>query len=283
MSTHKIRDSLENITSELCKLIELVEVKRRRENSGVVFVAPKYFWGELVAGQESIQFKIKNKYDVISELLKIIFKNAPNGISDKVNENDENFRKWLEFDSNWELSPSHDENKTKIKAVAGDIGKLIDILEVEGTETVVIVPDTNSLLQSADPTSYTGFVNTPHFTFLLLPTVLGELDSLKVLHRNQDVRDKAKKVIQRIKGWRNQGSLTEGVTVSKSIKVIAEHKEPDLKNSLSWLDPSNSDDRIIASVLSVKCSYPSAKVILITSDINLQNKADAAMIDVLEL
>ena len=64
---------------------------------------------------------------------------------------------------------------------------------------------------------------------------------------------------------------------------MAAGREPDLKNTLSWLDPSNNDDRIIASVLALQADSPSAQVILVSGDINLLNKADVAMIETAEL
>jgi predicted ribonuclease YlaK len=117
----------------------------------------------------------------------------------------------------------------------------------------------------------------------LLPTVLGELDKLKIEHRNPEVREKARKVIDRIKGWRKQGALVDGITVDKSIKVKAASREPDLKHTLSWLDASNNDDRIIASVFALQAESPSAHVILVSGDINLLNKADVAMIETAEI
>ena len=71
---------------------------------------------------------------------------------------------------------------------------------------------------------------------MLLPTVLGELHRHEIEHRNEVVREKAKKIITRIKGWRNQGSLAAGVVVDSSIAVKASHSEPDMENTLSWLD-----------------------------------------------
>jgi predicted ribonuclease YlaK len=145
------------------------------------------------------------------------------------------------------------------------------------------VPETNSLLANTDPTAYRDIAGQKAFVFMLLPTVLGELDKLKVEHRNPDVREKARKVIDRIKGWRRQGALVDGITVDKSIKVKAASREPDLKKTLSWLDPRNNDDRIIASVLTLQSESPSAQVILVSGDINLLNKADVAMIETAEL
>ncbi len=52
-----------------------------------------------------------------------------------------------------------------------------------------------------------------------------------------------------------------------------------MHDSLSWLDPAIADDRIIASVLEVQAANPSDQVVLVTGDINLLNKAEAACID----
>ena len=54
-------------------------------------------------------------------------------------------------------------------------------------------------------------------------------------------------------------------------------------DTLTWLDKENRDDRIIASVLEVQSSYPTARVVLITGDVNLSNKADLARIETSEL
>ena len=59
--------------------------------------------------------------------------------------------------------------------------------------------------------------------------------------------------------------------------------EPDMKSSLSWLRGDVRDDRIIASVLELQSVNPVSRVILVTGDINLQNKADVAMIECIDL
>ena len=164
-----------------------------------------------------------------------------------------------------------------------NIDGVLFIFDQKSDGETLLIPDTNSLLMSCDPVAYRKVAMKDAFTFLLLPSVLGELDNLKYLHRNQDVRDKAKKAIKRIKGWRNQGSLTEGVVVDKTIVVKALHKEPDMDNTLSWLDSNVQDDRIVASVLTAQAENTSSVIYLVTGDINLQNKADAAFISTLEI
>ncbi|MDP2766348.1 MAG: PIN domain-containing protein [Candidatus Methanoperedens sp.] len=59
-------------------------------------------------------------------------------------------------------------------------------------------------------------------------------------------------------------------------------QEPNFNETLHWLDSSNNDDRIIASVLEIQRANPSATVVLVTSDINHQNKAEMANLPFLE-
>lgn len=98
------------------------------------------------------------------------------------------------------------------------------------------------------------------------------------------MREGAKRAIARIKGWRDQarragGTLNEGTIVDGSITVQSLHVEPDVKSSLSWLDASVADDRIIAAVLALAAEHPAARVVLATGHVNLQNKADAALLE----
>ncbi len=283
MVTQKIRSHLTDITESLCNLIIEIPIKKMREVPGIAIIAPSHYFGKLSPGQENTQIKLKRKYETIAELLKLTFLNAPDGIAQKLDKADQSYRAWLELDPRWSLSTDRMSNANKLKKVSNEIESLIEILEVDENAQTILIPDTNCLLISSDPKSYEEISGSKTFVFLLLPTVLGELDSLKILHQNPDVRKKAQKAIRRIKGWRKQGSLTEGVTVNKTITVMSEYKEPDMGNTLSWLDDGNSDDRIIASVLSVRNGFPSSRLILATGDINLQNKADSAMIEVGEL
>ena len=50
--------------------------------------------------------------------------------------------------------------------------------------------------------------------------------------------------------------------------------EPNFLNSLKWLDLQNEDDRLIAEVLELIKQNYEKNVILVTSDINLQNKCE---------
>ena len=280
----RLRIRFSNVAGKLAELVKTLSVRRlNQEGGGIVFIGPDLYFGERSADQKAVQLALKREYDVISELLKLLVSGGPEELVNGFEQADSQFRNWLDLDRTWSVTTNPAENAKKALAVAEPIGRILDVLDAASKNDILVVPDVNSLLADADPVKYRDVAGQDRFVFMLLPTVLGELDKLKIEHRNIDVREKARKIIDRIKGWRNQGALTDGVTVDKSITVKAASREPDMKNSLSWLDPSNNDDRIIASVLSIQVEFPAAQVTLVSADINLLNKADAAMIETAEL
>jgi hypothetical protein len=54
--------------------------------------------------------------------------------------------------------------------------------------------------------------------------------------------------------------------------------EPKMSDSLPWLDPASLDDRLLASVIEVMRLNPHASVIVVTRDINFQNKLEFARV-----
>jgi predicted ribonuclease YlaK len=138
------------------------------------------------------------------------------------------------------------------------------------------VPATKALAWNPDLEKWL-FAGVWRFTLVLTATVLGELDRLKVEHRNPDFRAKAEGVINRLKSYRRRGELSRGVVLRRSVstlKTIA--LEPKVEETLPWLDPTNDDDRVLASFIEVMRQHPRTPVILVTRDINLQNKVEYA-------
>jgi PIN domain len=154
----------------------------------------------------------------------------------------------------------------------------LELLASLGQQTgaTIVVPDTNVLVRSPDPRRYDRVLDTDDYTVVLVPPVLAELDALKTGRASPSVRDKARGVSNRIKEWRRRGSLHVGVKVEDKVSVRAEGREPKMQASLSWLDPTVVDDRIIACTLELQRRYPTDRVILLTGDVNLLAKADMA-------
>jgi rRNA-processing protein FCF1 len=170
-------------------------------------------------------------------------------------------------------------NDEAVKSFRELVNQLITTLQdyyVSSSDVAIAIPDTNAFLGKLD-IEHWKFKDVNHFTIILTPTVLSELDKLKNNHSNQSVRDKAKDVIRRIKEYRRRGNLNEGVVIVKgciSLKSIA--SEPKLSRSLSWLDPNNADDRFLSTTLEIIRSNLGSIVFIVTSDINLHNKAEMA-------
>ena len=276
----RLRNELSTVVAGLSELIKSLPIRRLdRFGGGILIVAPEFYFAERSAEQQANQLALKRRYDVLMEILTVILRGATNDLLNRLEDADKHFRDWLELNGSWSVTQNAPENAKRSETAAQPLLQILDVLDLASKHELILTPDTNSLLSTADPVDYRKVAHQDSFVFMLFPTVLGELDHLKIEHRNPDVRDKAKKIITRIKGWRNQGSLAAGVIVDKSIAVKASHSEPDMAKTLSWLDANNRDDRIVASILALQGEHPSAHVILVSDDINLLNKADAALIE----
>ena len=276
----RLRCDFDCLTQRLIILIRDLPIKQLgRHGEMVTVIAPDFWWGDLSAEQLNTQLAIKRDYEEWFEVFRTAFTRATGDLNRKIRIADQEFRKWMELKRNYSLRPAPSFNEKKLQEAAQLFFDLLEVIEADGSKETVLIPDTNAIADNPDPSQYRAITDDDSFTFLLLPTVLAELDALKNTHRNPAFREKVNKAITRIKGWRHQGHLLGGVTVDKTITVKAVAIEPDMSNALAWLDKENRDDRIIASVLDVQSSYPTAQVVLVTGDINLLNKADLARIE----
>lgn len=205
-------------------------------------------------------------------------------IERKITKADEFVRRWVARDVAFDRSIPQTIEQAKTVA-AGQLAvfdELISLASRQGDGTLRVVPDTNALLRNPAVEQYALALGTDDYLVHVVTTVLAELDELKDRGRTPDVREKATKVIRRLKGFRDRGSLAEGVTVAGKVCLRLEHREVDASSVLAWLDPSVPDDKIIAAVLRLQSDHPAGAVVLITADINLQNKADAIGLPYLE-
>lgn len=109
-----------------------------------------------------------------------------------------------------------------------------------------------------------------------MPSVISELDRHKDDRRNEVRARDAQGIVRRLKGLRDKGSPIQGVPVTKSVHAYFEYREPRMSESLEWLDADVPDDRLVASALEIQTANPSAAVVILTPDLNLANKVEAA-------
>jgi len=127
-------------------------------------------------------------------LIRIIFIDAPEDILKKLNSLDKNLRKWLQFENNSEINQNRTANEIAFRKCADEFKFFFSILESSGNNEIILIPDTNAIIELNDPSQYRKLINNYAFVFLLLPTVLSELDKLSRNHNNQDFRNKVKKI-----------------------------------------------------------------------------------------
>jgi hypothetical protein len=139
----------------------------------------------------------------------------------------------------------------------------------------VYVPDANAVVWNDDLEAWT-FAGVDRFSLVLTSTLLSELDALKMRDRNERVREAAERAIRRIKEFMRRGEIHGGVPLSGGNSVRMTAAEPNFETTLPWLDALSEDDRLLASTLEIVREYPRSPVLLVTRDVNMQNKATLA-------
>ena len=247
---------------------------------GIISVHGDYAYQELGEAGWQIQSKALEEYRRFYALLNVLLKDQPKDSLELLSNSDTVLMRTIEQQHTWCKNTQEALDKA-VEALQAQLDLLKHLYDSSSGEAAY-VPDTNALLYNPALETWT-FQETPRFTLILVPAVLSELDALKINHRNETVRRKAEKLIRQIKEYRRRGNLTEGVPVIKDkIDIVGIATEPSMETSLLWLDPENNDDRFLAAVIEVMRSRPRSPVIIVSRDINLQNKAEFARIPFVE-
>lgn len=275
----RLTNELRDIEAAILDLWQNSQIREFRNDpsSGVVFMVNPYYWKALPIEHRADQARLLGRYRHWYELFYRCHAQHSSDVRDKIETTNTYVLGAIELCSDWSTRATFEENHA---CLSNELTLFRNLLEQAGrSETeFVLVPDTNALLKSADPSQYGDLIASLRFTFVIVPTVLAELDGLKRTRVSQALGEKAEKAIRVIKGLRKQGSVLDGVTVAKTITVQMIATEPRMADLPLWLDPTNQDDRIIGSVLEIQCGQPSAVAILVTDDMNLQNKAEMAFL-----
>ena len=152
--------------------------------AGGVIIAPEYYWGEPSAEQLNAQLAIKRDYEEWFDVFRSVFARATDDLHRRIREADQRLRIWIELRSNWSLQSDPPSTRDSLRNDAAHFIEILGIIEASGPMPPVLIPDTNAIVGNADPTQYRTIAGDGSFIFLLLPTVLAELDELKNTHRN---------------------------------------------------------------------------------------------------
>lgn len=279
-----LRRRLEEIVELTDRLHEVSEIEHdphkvermsRKTGMAIMMILPDSTWCQLDDEGRRRQREVLDRWDRWLPQMQLLFLGDARDTRAQLDEAAEKVSRWLHRSGRDFSVPKDIEAAGQVfRKHVEPLFKLLAPFEVEGP--VVMVPDTNVLLRNQELPTWTDAVGTKKFTVLLVPGVLAEIDEQKINHRNEPVREKARSFSNRLKGWRNQGSLARGVRVQGEVFVRVVAREPDFDNTLSWLDPGVTDDRIIASVLEFQRNNPTMDVRLLSGDSIMLTKADEA-------
>ncbi len=248
---------------------------------GIITIKPgDYYWKELSLEGKQIQSKLHNDYEQFSSIIRTLLCKQIKQIRISFEDYDKSIRSIIEQQGRTYESSKVPFLNEAIRLIDEQIS-LLQTIYGERAGSTIIVPDTNALIYNPSLEDWT-FDNIPKFELILTSTVLEELDKLKT-YKNDNVKEKAERLINRLKGYRTRGRLLDGIPLRKgisSLRTIA--LEPDFNNTLPWLSSDNKDDRILASFIEIIRHHLHSEVLLCTRDINLQNKADYARLPFIE-
>jgi hypothetical protein len=253
-----------------------------RNNDGIVFISVygDCFYGELGVSGRRRQASLLEEYRLFHALFETLLRHQPEDVLKRFSDSHTTILRTIEQQQTW-CRTTEEANLRASDAIVAQ-QELLEYLYDPAEGAMIYVPDTNALLYNPQIEKW-EFEEGDKFVVALAPTVVSELDSLKINHRNEEVRKKSESIIRRLKELRRRGRLSEGVTlVSNKSDIMAISVEPDIGLSLPWLDPSNNDDRFLASVIELMRSRPRSIVIAVSRDLNLQNKAEFARVPFVE-
>lgn len=253
---------------------------------GFTYIGGHYAWNPLERDGRQIQAKALEEYRRFFSTLRTLLREQPEDTLSVLKEADDLVVEYVQQQGTLFSEHAKTYFDRADKALESEI-ELLDRLYSQSDQKIVLVPDSNALVFNPAIEKW-KFDGVPRFSIMFTAPVLSELDSLKINHRVEGVREKADKVIRRLKEYRRRANvigkrLTDGTDLVSGVsEVVTLATEPRMEDSLPWLDSKNKDDQILATVIEVMRMRPHSTVWLVTGDINLQNKAEYANVPFVE-
>lgn len=279
----KLADDCVALKAMLRDLVETHSSLKRRdtdEDSPVVYIGPKNAWEPLPVEGQRLQSRLIHEHKHYFAVLAVLVSGLTEDAKTDLHVHEERVLAIIEQTrSEWEGAKSK-VLKDGLDALDATQALLSRLYSTEGEW--LVVPDTNALIAAPNVEGW-EFKGAGRFTLVLTPTVLKELDELKVGGRNEDLRNKVKSVSNRLKEYLRRGDAAVGVPIVRDrIMLRSLAIEPRVEQSLPWLDASNADDRFLASVIEIMRQHVRSRVGIVSEDINMLNKANLARIPVWE-
>jgi hypothetical protein len=266
----KARQDLDSLidVSSLTKTVE------NDPNSGVVFIPlHPWRWLPLEAASRPVLGRAKRSLEVWLEAGNLTLATAGPEHLEQFNEASETLRRYIDRSEKASGPPSGDIDSARARAheLLHEQLQILDALPAahEAGQTLV-VPDTNALL--TDPAIEDWQLGTEACTVVIVPQVQSELDEKKV-GGNDQIKTRAASLIRRFREYGRRGDTFEGVPLAESRFLREIPVQAGNESAPNWLDVTHRDDRILVSALSLAAQHLTARLVVVTRDRNMQNKA----------
>jgi len=276
----RLARDLADIERQLQALLDISAIRYinpNRGDSGVWVVgASDYGWAPSDDAQQLARMKLTRDYEAWYSRFRTLFGGITPELKKSIGKADEFTRHWITRSGGYDHTIPRTITEAKVVAVKrmAPLREGLELLGLQGGGGLRVVPDTSALMDQPALADYSTVVGAKTFTVHLLPQVLVELDALKDGGRTQEQQKRARAALRGIKDLKQRGELTKGVKLTRGITVIADPREPDFTKLPDWLNPQVPDDRVLAGALEIQATHPSSVVVLVASDLNLQNKAE---------
>lgn len=286
---------VENIRSDAAKIHSLLRelladssIHRWHDpnTDGFLYIGGHYAWDPLTDAGRQVQADALERYRRLEGLFRVLLREQPDDALRDFVQHHAEVTDFLQHQG----SLFKDSPKVYFDRATSALDSELELLKRLYSHTegrAIFVPDSNALIHNPHLEKW-GFADAPQFSLVIVAPVLGELDVLKVNHRVETVRDKTEKVIRLLKELRRRAQasgkkLSEGVVLVRGVSEVATvATEPQMENSFPWFDPGNKDDQILAATIEVMRRNPRSAVLMVSRDINMQNKCEFAGIPFVE-
>ena len=267
----QLRSRADGIIELLRELLVEHSTLRAIRLEGVAILGPSNSWGQLDGDGRKLQSRLLNELESYVPLVSVLTRVAPNRARKEIEEANKTLREVVDqshLSSFGSPEKAFESTREKIEKQQEHLASLYD---PSGGDPVYVV-DANAALWNPAFEDW-EFDGVPRFVLLFTPTLLGELDKLKIAP-GEELRRKAERIVNQVNDYGRRSAGLGDVPLRRDrsvVRMIA--VEPDFSQTLPWLDPSVQDDRLIAATLEVIRQHPDSPVTIVTRDGNLQNKA----------
>lgn len=259
---HYINEEIVNVKKLMNRLMEFSNIVRWNYSKIVLSGAGDYQWEVLNDNGREIQNQLRNRYTHLIKWIQFLTTNMASTQQRTLNVSIQTVQDFIEQNG---LLFKMDKDE-QLNSVMKSMDLLFDLVSLAYQVTedyCLMIPDSRALLANPEFEKWT-FEGIEKFKILLLPVIANELDKAPA---NDEIKNK-------ILDYTKRGNLLDGVKINEknSIQFVSDLQ---VEKTLSWLDLSDHYDSVIAAYLEIVKANPHTRVILVTKDASLAEKASS--------